>query len=205
MTNIDLERFYVEARDYVFACGYEEECRYYGDFSVQNVSEQLFLTEYSWVVLNSGFRESTVRRKFNYLSLCFYDWVSAEQIITSGDDCVELAMPCFGNKSKLNGIVEGVKIYTDMGGLDWASEVLTTQRYRELEVLPFIGPVTSKHLAKNLGVSVVKPDRHLVRFAETVGRNLESICNIIVASSGDNLKFVDTVLWRYFALTTGKG
>ena len=198
MKDVDLDRFYENAKKHVFASGFAEECRYYGEFSTDSVTEQIFLTEYSWVVFNSGFREDIIRGRFNYLSLCFYDWRSAQQIISTAEECIELAISCFRNHAKLQGIVNGAKIFLSKGGMDWVSNILTKEHYNELELLPFIGPITSKHLAKNLGVPIVKPDRHLTKFADSVGRNIESICEDI----SDNLKFVDTVLWRYFAIAT---
>jgi len=39
-----------------------------------------------------------------------------------------------------------------------------------LQQLPFIGPVTAFHLAKNLGIEAVKPDRHLCRLSKLLGR-----------------------------------
>ena len=73
-----------------------------------------------------------------------------------------------------------------------------------LEVLqeyPYIGPVTSYHLAKNLGFSLAKPDRHLNRIAQTIGySDVQSLCNDISSESGDSIPVVDIVLWRYATL-----
>lgn len=201
MTNTDLAGFYEVAKAHVIACGYEKECRYYGSLSLTDITEQRFLSEYAWVVLNSGFRESIVRKKFDYLSLCFFDWTSAELISSSGDQCISLAMSCFGNRSKLQSIVNGTDIFVARGGLTWLRTVLTREHFRELEALPYIGPVTSRHLAKNLGVSLIKPDRHLARFESSIGRGLEAACMVMALSSGDNVRYVDSVLWRYFSLT----
>jgi hypothetical protein len=52
----------------------------------------------------------------------------------------------------------------DKGWLEWRQENLSTPEL--LQKLPFIGPVTCYHLARNIGLlDVVKPDLHLERLA----------------------------------------
>jgi hypothetical protein len=77
---------------------------------------------------------------------------------------------------------------------------------RELRKLPFIGPVTRYHLAKNLGIDVVKPDRHLTRLATTLGfRSAENMCTVIGRAVGEPAAVVDIVLWRYCSLSRISG
>jgi len=67
-----------------------------------------------------------------------------------------------------------------------------------LRCLPYIGEITSYHLAKNLGADVAKPDRHLVRFAASQGfSDVHTLCSAISQVSGDPLRVVDVVLWRF--------
>ena len=64
--------------------------------------------------------------------------------------------------------------------------------------LPFIGRITSLHLAKNLGFDVAKPDRHLVRLKDLLGyEDVDTMCSFIAAATGDPVRVVDLVLWRY--------
>lgn len=65
-----------------------------------------------------------------------------------------------------------------------------------LEALPWIGPVTKFHLAKNFGLEVAKPDRWLVRLAEAHGRSVDDLCLGLAHASGDRVGLVDLVLWR---------
>ncbi|MER9769000.1 hypothetical protein NKJ09_23380 [Mesorhizobium sp. M0189] len=62
--------------------------------------------------------------------------------------------------------------------------------------LPWIGPITKYHLAKNFGVDCAKPDRHLVRAAEAAGTDTHTLCKIISDQSGDRVATVDYVIWR---------
>jgi hypothetical protein len=75
-----------------------------------------------------------------------------------------------------------------------------------LRKLPFIGPVTSYHLAKNLGIDVVKRDRHLVRLAVHLGfSSAEEMCGAFGDQVGEPISVVDIVLWRYCVLTGETG
>ncbi len=70
-----------------------------------------------------------------------------------------------------------------------------------LKTLDFIGPITCYHLAKNIGLDVVKPDRHLVRITEaTKFANPHDLCSLIAEMTGDKITVVDLVLWRYATL-----
>ena len=67
--------------------------------------------------------------------------------------------------------------------------------------LPWIGPVTSYHLAKDLGVDVAKPDVHLARLARRDKTNVARMCAKLAKQTGYRLETVDTILWR--ACATG--
>ncbi|WP_396334073.1 hypothetical protein [Burkholderia anthina] len=65
-----------------------------------------------------------------------------------------------------------------------------------LETMPWIGSITKWHLAKNYGVDVAKPDRHLVRVADRYGTTPQDLCERLARESGDRIGTVDTVIWR---------
>ncbi|QFT76013.1 hypothetical protein FIU90_00520 [Erythrobacter sp. THAF29] len=62
--------------------------------------------------------------------------------------------------------------------------------------LPWIGPVTKFHLAKNLGADVAKPDVHLNRLAEPEGVTAQELCERLAKETGYRAATVDLVLWR---------
>jgi hypothetical protein len=54
------------------------------------------------------------------------------------------------------------------------------------------------HLAKNLGLPVAKPDRHLVRIAGAAGYpNVDALCKDISEITQHPPSVVDVVLWRF--------
>lgn len=57
-----------------------------------------------------------------------------------------------------------------------------------------------RHLAKNLGCDVVKPDRWLERLAAAEGTTPHLLCNRLAYASGDRIATVDVVLWRACAI-----
>jgi hypothetical protein len=65
-----------------------------------------------------------------------------------------------------------------------------------LETLPWIGPVTKYHLAKNLGADTAKPDVHLERLARRDRTTTERLCRRLAKLTGHRVATVDTVLWR---------
>lgn len=65
-----------------------------------------------------------------------------------------------------------------------------------LQCLPWIGPVTKYHLAKNLGADVAKPDVHLERLARRDKTTTHKLCRRLSRESGYRVATVDTILWR---------
>ena len=71
----------------------------------------------------------------------------------------------------------------------------------ELQRFSYIGAITAFHLAKNIGVSIAKPDRHLTRLCNAAGfAQVGELCQCIASFVGDDISKVDTVLWRFATL-----
>lgn len=62
--------------------------------------------------------------------------------------------------------------------------------------LPWVGPVTKFHLAKNLGADVAKPDVHLNRLAQPSGETAQELCDRLARDTGYRSATVDLILWR---------
>jgi hypothetical protein len=199
MNTRELVEYYRRAKAQVFAAGYEDEYEWQRNRDLTRLTERDFLQEFSWVVLNSGFRESTVRRIFPFISMAFFDFVSAKNIIEHASECVRIASLSFGNCRKLNAIVSGAVFVNDIGVNGLCSLILSDSN--ALMRLPFIGPTTVHHLLKNLGVPAAKNDRHLARLSEQLGfANASSLCERVSANTGEPVSVIDLVLWRFCAL-----
>jgi hypothetical protein len=84
----------------------------------------------------------------------------------------------------------------------WMTEPATVEQQLEFCVgLPWIGPITKFHLAKNFGVQVAKPDVHLQRLANAHGCTAQALCERLARETGLKVATVDVILWR--ACATG--
>lgn len=87
--------------------------------------------------------------------------------------------------------------------LIWRDRHMLFERYRRaiakldfLVGLPWIGPVTKHHLAKNLGAIAAKPDVHLVRLANAEGTTPARMCRRLARLTGYKIPTIDSILWR---------
>ena len=190
---------YSRALEYVRAAGLDAEVEWQRNTNFEHFTESDLLRVTAWVILCSGFRESFVRRVFDYISLCFCDWESASAIISARSACKSSAKSAFRNNAKLDAILS-VASTIHASGFQAFKNAIMRDPLCELQRLPFIGPVTVLHLVKNLGLNVAKPDRHLVRLSNGLGfRDAEELCSAIANASGEEAKVVDLIVWRYLA------
>jgi hypothetical protein len=195
--------FYTLAKRVVLDEGFGEEIRWQENIQFSNVDESCFLREAAWVVLSAGMRESVVRSKFTAFSAAFMNWVNAETIIRNSERCRQMAGSIFAHPGKINSII-GIAETIGGFGFETFKNKICADGVDFLQSLPFIGPVTSFHLAKNIGLDVVKPDRHLVRVSALAGyADPSEFCQIIADAVGDRLSVVDLVVWRYATLNPG--
>lgn len=167
---------------------------------VATLTEAAFLREAAWVVLSAGMREAVIRRKFEGVSCAFYNWESASLIRDCAEQCEAAAAVHFGNAAKLRAITTIARHIAE-SGFDRFKTDLRERPIESLGRLPFMGPATTRHLAKNIGFDVVKPDRHLVRIAAAAQfSSADELCHAISSVVGDRLSVVDSVLWRYATL-----
>jgi hypothetical protein len=192
-----LAGLYLDIKDYLIHTGFSAEIDWQHDRSIQRLTETQFLRESAWVVLSSGFRESVLRPKFEALSKAFEWWSSASRIAAVRKSCRRRALSVFGNVRKIDAILT---IADRVGVIGFQDVRMRLQREGVdfIQTLPFMGPITSFHLAKNVGIQVSKPDRHLVRISKVLGfRSVASLCDLIGNVVGDPVSVVDLVLWRY--------
>ena len=168
---------YRSLREEVAHLGYEKEIEWAETVGPPE-SGRSFACEAIWVILNSGMKNTVARR------------IATKVFEALGKS--RSAHTAFGHEGKADAID---RIWTE------ASALLKAYRASEdklafLEGLPWIGSTTKYHLAKNLGMDVVKPDRHLLRIAGHYGTTPHALCAQLAGESGDRIGTVDYVLWR---------
>lgn len=177
---------YLAIRDRLVALGHGDDYVWSQTVRAPDTAEGL-ACEYTWVVLNSGMRNTVARKLMDRV------WPRLIDTGRIGD--------AFGHVGK-RGAIEFV----------WAERVRLLEQFRQIDQydivevlrfchgLPWIGPITKYHLAKNLGADVAKPDRWLVRLAEAEGESVDGLCQRLAYGTGDRVATVDVVLWRACAI-----
>lgn len=140
--------------------------------------------EYTWVVINSGMKNTVARKIMDRV------WPCLAEGAPIGDR--------FGHKGKVAAIEHFWRCRRDY----FASFQIEAQPdvLAWCESLPWIGPITKYHLAKNLGADVAKPDRWLERLAAVGRTTTANLCERLAAETGDRIATVDVVLWRACAV-----
>jgi hypothetical protein len=165
----------------VIQAGYAEEIGWAETVKPPKTPEDLW-REYAWVVLNSGMRNQVAEGI----------WAKVRPAVEAGRS----AHTVFGHKGKAGAIDWGWKLrelrLRDFKSIPAVPEV----QVEWCGQLPWIGPITKWHLAKNLGVDCAKPDRWLERVAEVAGETVADLCTRLSKETGDRVATVDLVIWR---------
>jgi hypothetical protein len=185
------------------AAGYGADIAWQESVSLDKVTAQSFLREHAFVVLNSGMRAAVVARRWPAFRAAFADFADLDRILECRGAVRTEALAAFSYPAKVDACLTAVERMR-WDGIDHVLAEVRASGLVYLRTWPFIGPVTCYHLAKNLGLPVAKPDRHLVRLAAATGReSAQALCEEISSATGDSVPVVDVVLWRWAAITPG--
>jgi len=177
--------------------GFHHEIHWQSKVSFEDLDEETFLREFSWVVLSSGMKNTVIEKKFGPISNCFYEWKSASLIAKNCIKCFESAIQIFNNKAKINAIIDAATKISKQGFAN-IKKLIEKDPIHSLQKFKFIGPITVYHLAKNIGLDFAKPDRHLQRIASMHNySSVQDFCRDISKHSGDSVPVVDIVFWRF--------
>ena len=173
----DIYTHYLVAYKRVVDAGYQEEiewCRRMATF--EECTPERFFSEYVWCVLNAGMKEQVARK-----------------IYVRFQQAWDISV--VGHLGKRAAIKTGIETH-----LAWFRILQNhNDRIEYLQSLPWIGPITKYHLARNIGIDCVKPDRHLVRLAAHFGfpSPLEMCIEIQKHTDPqERLGTIDVILWR---------
>ncbi len=137
-----------------------------------------FASETIYVIVNSGMKWQIARQIYKRIS----------KALVAGDS----AGTVFGHAGKVSAID---RIWQNRQAY-FENYMAADDKLQWLRGLPWIGPITCFHLAKNLGLDFVKPDRHLVRIAQACGETPESLCGSLSEASGLRIGTVAYILWQ---------
>src|SRR6478735_5903742 len=191
-------RGYLVAKERVIGAGFEDEIAWQSSVDPHAVANADFAREAAWVVLSSGMREAVVRRVFPSFSHQLLEFHDLKEVSTHRPYFRSRATKVFAHGGKVDAVLEICGEVDKHGATALVLEALD-EGVGVLERLPYIGPATARHLAKNLGLSVAKPDRHLLRIAAALGyvADVDRLCRTISEACGDAVAVIDLVFWRF--------
>ena len=200
MVRKDIILYYFGAKSYVYERGYYFETYHYENIIPEKLSKHEFYREYAWVVLSSGMSEKVVLSVFDKISALFNHWMNVKFIIINKERIRIEALKLFNNKYKINAILLMAE-HLEKTTIEKEIEKIKKYGINYLQDFKFLGPATSYHFAKNIGINVMKPDRHLIRISNFFGFNDPHVfCDDISSVTGEKQAIIDLILWRYATL-----
>ena len=191
---------YLDIKRHVINKGFAWEIDWQENQCIKSLNESEFYREAAWVILSSGMSVRSVTSVFNKISSSFLNWENSEKIVNRGDNCAKQALEHFNHNGKINAILSIIKHVNNIG-FEVFKFKLIDNGIEYIQQFSYFGPATSLHLAKNIGMNVVKPDRHLVRLAEALNfATPDKLCKVIANLIDEKVSVVDVVLWRYCVL-----
>lgn len=152
----------------------------------------------AYVILAGGFSQKTAKRIHKNIM---------EYIYKNGAD-FDAIFQMFHNKNKVSAIC---KIWENRAGLcdGFYNCATDSEKIDYLSKLPHIGKITANHLARNLGVDVVKYDvwirrlgalyagiRRMDELTPEVKRACDDMFSHMVSVTGLPRGYIDVVLWK---------
>jgi len=142
-----------------------------------------FAEECIYVILAGGFRQKIAKKKFGEIMHFIYG---------GGKICEANLLSIFGNANKIRAIV---KVWNNResyrnGFYELKNE---TEKLSYLAKLPHIGEITKNHIARNLGINVVKHDVWIQRLETVLGSKMFAQ---IERDTKLNRGYIDVVLWK---------
>jgi len=193
----DIAISYLDIKRHVINKGFAWEVDWQESQCINSLTESEFYREAAWVILSSGMSVRSVTSVFKNVSIAFLNWECSEEIVTLGDNCINNALRHFNHKGKINAILSIIQFANKIGFESFKLN-LENSGVEYIQQFSFFGPATSFHLAKNIGMNVVKPDRHLIRLAEALNFSTpDKLCTVIANLIDEKISVVDVVLWRY--------
>lgn len=167
---------YLSLKNRIETAGYRDEVKWAENIQCRHSAD--FFAEYVWVVISAGMKNQIARKIYSKVMGAIIDRVPINTV--------------FGHQGKVKAINQ---VLTNLKEL-YLEYLMDNDKLNWLETLPHIGPITKYHLAKNLGLDVCKPDRHLVRIAKGYGLTPQELCERLAEETGNKVAVIDQVLWR---------
>ena len=159
-----------------------------------SVDQRAFLAQYLWVIYVSGFRNAVVKMHFDALVAAFQD-LDLEKVAAMGT--IDASVLPIRNQRKADAFLKGCGLIRAEGWTDFKERIRERGRVALME-LPYIGPVTSQHMALAIGLEdTEKADTWMVQCAEECSASVDQFVTFLARESGLTRQQVDNYLWQY--------
>lgn len=198
-------RYFDHAVSIVKALGYyEQDVAWQSSRDPQSFTEEDLLRDVAWVILNSGFRNTTAKKLWPGIDHAFFYFESADVVMRHRQQCIDDALKVLNHQGKIEAMAKAAEIVQKKGFMELRASIIADPIPTLLQ-FPFIGNIVVFHLAKNLGfIHLAKPDRHLVRIAGAFGfTGAQEFCESLAEYCNMPVSCVDLIIWRYAANTPG--
>jgi len=174
---INFKIYYNNLLDKFIELGYSEEIEWQRNLKPCD-NDFNFMKETCWVILNSGMKEQIARKI----------WIKIIDAWNNGKETSEV----FNHKGKVSALNYVRENYNKL----FDDYIISDDKIKFLQTIPYIGKITCYHLAKNLGHDCIKPDRHLVRISNQFNMTPDELCEQISLETGEKKSVIDIVIWR---------
>ena len=166
------------------------------------LSDVDFVKEIFYVIMTSGFNQKTAKKYY----LKIIDYLDKNNKISYTD-----LLTIFHNKNKIKAIESIWNNRTDIHNKFYKLKS-NEEKLNFLFNLPYIGEITKYHIARNLGINVVKYDIWIQRLSiallksnlkvntSKLSSDVKKICDNmfdeISKITGEKIGYIDVVLWK---------
>jgi thermostable 8-oxoguanine DNA glycosylase len=184
--------FFIRAYSEVVERGYLEEIMWCRNRRFSDITPLDFLDQYMFAVFSSsGLNNQVVQKQMDKFTKAVHDGENAFDTIK--------------NRRMKDAIVRMWTAYPHIFEI-LKSKKTDFDKIEYLETLQQIGPKEKLHLARNLGIDCVKPDRHMLKLAEKFEyATPDEMCRDIQRNLPipERIGVIDVILWRYCNLIGG--
>jgi hypothetical protein len=192
---------------YFYAClrmvekEFPDEIEHFRTINLVDITPSIFLAELAHTIFTSGFSWRVINSLYNRgLADAFRNW-DIEEICNNCEKVRQDALMVFNYPPKVDAILDGARRLSEVDWPRFRDRLLGSGGLSLIRSFKYIGPITQYHLARNIGLDVAKPDRHMCRMAERFGYaptedGVTKLVQTISSVTGERPGLVDYVLWR---------
>lgn len=167
---------------------YSTNLEHYRHILPETLTLDRFWIEFVWCCYVSGFSSKVIASIYDDLVLALGSWRTCH---LDRWDNVSIVI---SHRKKFEACCNVSAMLRELPFEKFKLDFLSSTK--SIRNLPMMGPITSFHLARNIGLDAVKPDLHLTRLSAHFGYLYPfDLCRDLADSSGERIGVVDYILF----------